>query len=215
MAFRRSAGSVAWEDREDDDEEDCRDGSPSGLSGTEAAGLVSSSTDLAASLRIVPAAYDDPDSVRFVEAVQDFYRERYGGADRTPVDPAEFAPPRGLFLLGSLDGTPRCCGGWRRRTTADIGPEDSTVLRPDDAEVKRMWVDPGHRRHGLARRLLGELERTAASAGCRRVVLETGDQQPEATAFYQRLGYRPMPRFGVYREEPGSRCFRRDLVAGA
>ena len=39
------------------------------------------------------------------DAVQAFYVERYGGVDRTPVDPAEFAPPRGIFLLGSLPGT--------------------------------------------------------------------------------------------------------------
>ena len=172
---------------------------------------MSPSPDPGAALEITTAAYDDPDSVRFVEAVQEFYRERYGGADRTPVDPAEFAPPRGLFLLGSLGGVPVCCGGWRRRGTGDIGPYDVGVLAPGDAEVKRMWVDPAHRRRGLARRMLAELERTAAVAGCRRAVLETGDRQPEATAFYQRLGYREMPRFGVYREEPGSRCFLRDL----
>lgn len=172
---------------------------------------MSSSTDPGASLEITTAAYDDPDSVRLVDAVQEFYRERYGGADRTPVDPAEFAPPRGLFLLGSLAGVPVCCGGWRRRDAADIGPEDATVLVPGDAEVKRMWVDPASRRRGLARRMLAELERTAAAAGCRRIVLESGDRQPEATAFYRRLGYRAMPRFGVYREESGSRCFVREL----
>lgn len=158
------------------------------------------------------AAYDDPESVRFVDAVQAFYVERYGGADRTPVDPAEFAPPRGMFLLGSLPGTgPVCCGGWRRHHAATIADRDRAVLRPGDAEIKRMWVDPAHRRRGLASAVLAELERTAAAAGCGRTVLETGTAQPEALAFYRDAGYVEMPGFGVYRDEPASICFAREL----
>jgi GNAT superfamily N-acetyltransferase len=165
-------------------------------------------------LRFAITAYDDPESVRFVDAVQAFYVERYGGADRTPVDAAEFASPRGLFLLGWLPGAGAvCCGGWRQHTAASIGPEDRDALRPGDAEVKRMWVDPAHRRRGIARALLAELERTAAAAGCRRTVLETGDRQPEAEAFYRAVGYGAIPPFGVYRDEPGCLCFARDLTA--
>ncbi|MCD2190284.1 GNAT family N-acetyltransferase [Actinomycetospora soli] len=167
-----------------------------------------------AGLSFAVAAYDDPASVRFIDAVQAFYRERYGGVDRTPVDPAEFAPPRGLFLLGVLpDVGPVCCGGWRRLTATAIPVADRGVLRPRDAEIKRMWVDPAHRRRGLALALLDELERTAAAAGCRRAVLETGTRQPEAEALYRRRGYRPLPNFGVHRDEPDSTCFTRDLAA--
>ncbi|WP_116706376.1 GNAT family N-acetyltransferase [Actinomycetospora cinnamomea] len=159
------------------------------------------------------AAYDDPESVRFVDAVQAFYVERYGGADRTPVDPAEFSPPRGIFLLGSLPGTgPVCCGGWRRHEPATIEARDRDVLRPGDAEIKRMWVDPAHRRRGLATAVLAELERTAAAAGCGRTVLESGSAQPEAIAFYRARGYHEMPGFGVYRDAPGSICFARGLA---
>lgn len=160
-------------------------------------------------VRFEVAAYDDPDSLRFVEAVQAFYRLRYGGSDRTPVEPVEFMPPRGLFLLGRVDGVAVCCGGWRRRDAAGIPAEDRAVLLPDDAEIKRMWVDPARRRQGLARRMLSQLERSAAAAGCRRMVLETGDRQPEAIALYVAEGYQEIPRFGVYRDEPGSRCFAR------
>jgi ribosomal protein S18 acetylase RimI-like enzyme len=159
------------------------------------------------------AAYDDPESVRFVDAVQAFYVERYGGADATPVDPAEFAPPRGIFVLGSLPGTgPVCCGGWRRHDAATIAAPDRDVLRPGDAEIKRMWVDPAHRRRGLAGAVLDELERAAAAAACERMVLETGSAQPEAIAFYRARGYAEMPGFGVYRDAPGSLCFARELA---
>ena len=117
---------------------------------------------------------EHPDAVRLVEAVQAFYVERYGAADRTPVVPAEFAPPRGLFLLGRIGAPAICCGGWRRHDAVTIDVADGATLRPGDAEIKRMWVDPVHRRRGLAGRLLAELEATARAAGCARTVLESG-----------------------------------------
>ena len=40
-----------------------------------------------------------------------------------------------------------------------------------------------------------------------------GEGQPEATAFYRAVGYQEIPRFGVYRREPGSLCFAHELAA--
>jgi ribosomal protein S18 acetylase RimI-like enzyme len=189
-----------------------REGARDALTASDAA-RASLAPSLSVTFRV--AAYDDPASVRFVDAVQAFYVERYGGVDATPVDPAEFAPPRGMFLLGSLPGTgPVCCGGWRRHEAATIDDADRDVLRPGDAEIKRMWVDPAHRRRGLATAVLAELERTAWTAGCRRTVLESGSQQPEALAFYRARGYGEVPGFGVYRDAPGSISFARPLGPG-
>lgn len=61
---------------------------------------------------------------------------------------------------------------------------------------------PGGARPGLSRLLLVELERRAAAAGRRRLVLETGTPQPEAIGLYTSSGYSEIPRFGVYRCEP-------------
>lgn len=152
--------------------------------------------------------------MRLVDAVQDCSVERYGTADRTPVDPAEFAAPRGTFLLGCLDEVAVCCGGWRRHTAATIAPADRGVLLPDDTEIERMWVEPAYRRQGLARRVLTGIERTAALTGCRRTVLETGTRQPGSIALYRRAGYVAMPRFEVYRDDPGSLCLVRHLPHG-
>ena len=49
---------------------------------------------------------------------------------------------------------------------------------------------------GYGRAVLAELERTAAAAGRRRVVLETGTRQPEAIALYTSGGYSPWPDSG-------------------
>jgi ribosomal protein S18 acetylase RimI-like enzyme len=70
-----------------------------------------------------------------------------------------------------------------------------------------MYVVAAHRGHGYARAVLAELERTAAAAGRRRAVLESGTRQPESVALYLSAGYEPMPAFGLYRDSPNSRFF--------
>ena len=135
--------------------------------------------------------FGDPDVVRLVDEVQAEYVVRYGGPDETPIDPAQFDPPNGLFLLGYLNGRPVACGGWR-------------TLGPGVAEIKRMYVSASARRRGLAARVLAEVERTATAAGHSRIVLETGDQQPEALGLYARHGYRATTPYGHYRDAPGA-----------
>jgi GNAT superfamily N-acetyltransferase len=65
-----------------------------------------------------------------------------------------------------------------------------------------MYVDPGFRRHGVGRRLLAALEATAARAGHREMLLNTGGRQPEALALYARAGYTAVPGYGVYARSP-------------
>lgn len=139
---------------------------------------------------IEKVAYDHPDAVKLIAEVQQEYVVRYGGEDKTPVDPAEFAPPLGLFLVAYVDGVPAACGGWRAHEA--------------DVELKRMYVSPEFRGRGLARAVLTALERTAGEAGFGRVILETGTRQPEAIALYRSSGYEPVPSFGYYAREPES-----------
>jgi len=153
------------------------------------------------------AAYDDPDAVKLIAEIQQEYVVRYGSPDKTPVDVAEFRSPRGIFLIGYLDGVPVSSGAWR----AHDGP--APEFRPGDVEVKRMYVVESLRGRGYARAMLTELERTAAAAGRSRVVLETGIEQPEAIGLYLSAGYHPIENFGVYKDEPESRCFAKALPA--
>ncbi len=156
-------------------------------------------TTTESALALTPAAYDDPVSAALIEAVQQVYVVRYGGPDATPVDPAEFAPPRGLFLVGRLAGEPIACGGWR-------------IVAPGLAELKRMYVASGFRGRGLSRVLLAALEDSARAAGVTRLQLETGHRQPEAIRLYETSGYTRIDNFGVYRHDPGSTCLGKSLA---
>lgn len=152
----------------------------------------------ATTLVLAPTPYDDPVATALIEAVQRVYVVRYGGRDATPVEPAEFAPPRGLFLVGRLAGEPIACGGWR-------------IVEPGLAELKRMYVASGFRGRGLSRILLAALEDSARNAGITRLRLETGHRQPEAIRLYETSGYTVIEKFGVYRHDPGSTCFGKSL----
>ena len=156
-------------------------------------------------MRLCAVGYDHPDAVRLIAEVQQEYVRRYGGEDSTPLGPADFVPPRGLFMVGYLDGEPVVCGGWRAH---DAGPQ----FADGDAEIKRMYVRPAWRGRGLARALLAELERTARAAGRRRLVLETGYAQPEAIGLYTSSGYTEITKFGFYRHAHGSVCYGKSLL---
>ena len=155
-------------------------------------------------IRVV--GYAHPDAQRLIAEVQQEYVIRYGGEDETPVDPNEFDPPSGLFaVLYDGRGTAVGTGAWRARGATEAGLADG------DAELKRMYTVPAARGRGLARRMLRFLEAEAQRAGRRRMVLETGTEQPEALALYAAEGYLPTEKFGLYREYDTSICLAKPL----
>jgi GNAT superfamily N-acetyltransferase len=57
------------------------------------------------------------------------------------------------------------------------------------AELRRMYVDPAFRRHGLARRMLDHAEEMCRKAGTPVLTLSTSELQQAALAFYRAAGY--------------------------
>ncbi|WP_328850398.1 GNAT family N-acetyltransferase [Micromonospora globbae] len=146
-------------------------------------------------------SFDSPVAQRLIRAALADLGARYGGSgDETPVDPAEFVPPAGAFLVAHLDGEPVGCGGWRSH--GDMG---------EVAELKRMYTDPAARGRGVARAVLAAVERSAREHGRKRMILECGDRQPEAVAMYTSAGYERIPNFGFYKDAPGCLSYGRTL----
>jgi GNAT superfamily N-acetyltransferase len=81
----------------------------------------------------------------------------------------------------------------------------------ETAEIKRMYVAPTSRGKRIGRRILLALERVAERLGASRIVLETGQRQPEALALYRRSGYVDIPLFGEYVGSPLSVCLEKRL----
>jgi DNA-binding MarR family transcriptional regulator/GNAT superfamily N-acetyltransferase len=100
------------------------------------------------------------------------------------ADNAELTPPAGLLLMATLHAEPVGCGALKFHGT-------------EAAEIKRMWVSPDARGLGLGRRLLAELERTAAAHHAPAVRLETNRNLTEAIALYRSAGYQEVPAFNT------------------
>ena len=156
-------------------------------------------------IRVV--GYAHPDAQLLMTEVQQEYVRRYGDGDATALDEDEFERPNGVFaVLYDRDGaTPIGTGAWRAQEAGEVGLADG------DAELKRMYTREAARGRGLARRMLRWLEEDARKAGRRRMILETGDQQPEALALYASEGYEPIQTFGYYREYDSAICLGKPL----
>ncbi len=139
-------------------------------------------------------------AARLIRALNADLSARYPeeGANHFRLDPHEVADGRGAFLVAYVKGEPVGCGAIRR-------------LDADTAEIKRMYVEPGARGQGMGRVLLGTLEAEGRGLGVKRLVLETGERQPEALALYSSAGFRRIPAFGEYVGSPLSVCMGKDL----
>ncbi|BCJ54658.1 N-acetyltransferase [Actinoplanes sp. NBRC 14428] len=150
-------------------------------------------------ITIRESRFDDPAVQALIALTMAELSARYGGSgDDTPVAAADFAPPTGAFLVAEgPDGRLIGCAGWRAHGS--------------DAELKRMFTIEAARGKGVARRVLAAIEDSARERGYKRVILETGDKQPEAIALYEKCGYERIEDFGYYKGQPGVLSYARVL----
>jgi GNAT superfamily N-acetyltransferase len=81
----------------------------------------------------------------------------------------------------------------------------------DIMELKRMFISENTRRRGIATIILNELETWCREMHFKKCILETGKNQPEAIAMYQKAGYKEIPNFGRYKGVASSVCFEKEL----
>jgi GNAT superfamily N-acetyltransferase len=94
--------------------------------------------------------------------------------------PGRFAAPTGCLLLARLDSAPAGC-------IAYFGHDAATM------EVKRMYVRPEARGHGVGEGLVATLLAEARAAGYTRSVLSTHYALRAAHRLYRRAGFLDMP----------------------
>ncbi len=141
---------------------------------------------VAADLKVLSLPMDDSRVRPLLDELAVEYETRYAdlfgsgsAAQELNKYPAhEFTAPDGAVLILQEQGASVAGGAFRR-------------YGADTAEFKRIWTHSGHRRRGLARLVLAELEAHAAALGYTRVYLTTGPRQPEARGLYLNTGYEP------------------------
>lgn len=103
------------------------------------------------------------------------------------------------FFLIRYDGAPAGCGGVQ-------------LFGTKYGELKRMYVRPQFRGIGLAKAMLTHLAEHARSRGIGLLRLETGIHQHAAIDLYERDGFRSIPPFGDYKDDPLARFYEKRIL---
>ena len=132
-------------------------------------------------------------------------------ADELAGLPGAYAPPRGSLMLARVDDAAAGALGLQpvpgAARIAGVGAERA-------GELKRLFVDPEFRRHGVGWALMKRAETEALARGYDGLVLTTSaEMMPLAQHFYESLGY---VETAPYRDDmpyPGIRWMRKELSA--
>src|SRR5271163_1169910 len=113
--------------------------------------------------------------------------------------PGKYVEKEADLLLARVKGEGAGCVAITRRVLTD---------GTDAAEMKRLWVEPRFRGHGMGRGLVGSAIDWARAHGCGAVVLDTvNEAMPEAAELYRSLGFEEFTRFNE-NAVPGVRFYK-------
>jgi DNA-binding MarR family transcriptional regulator/GNAT superfamily N-acetyltransferase len=96
----------------------------------------------------------------------------------------DLIPPRGAFLVASVDGESVGCGAVKS-------------IAPGVGSLKRMWVADTARGLGIGRRMLDALEAQSRELGLTTLRLETNKTLQEAIRLYRSAGFREVAPFNA------------------
>lgn len=87
-------------------------------------------------------------------------------------------------------------GLWLARDADEVaGVVGLRAIQPGVAEMKRLWVRPAYRGHGLGRRLAQTAVSAARAAGYRSLCLDTLGHMTAAHRLYRSLGFQEIPAY--------------------
>ncbi|WP_244851226.1 GNAT family N-acetyltransferase [Caballeronia sp. SL2Y3] len=120
-----------------------------------------------------------------------------GDGGQSRFSPEDACSARGAFVVArTTQGLALGCGAFRR---FDYGV----------AELKRLYSRPNT--CGVGKAILTQLEADAAAVGYHTLLLETRSFNRRAIAFYERNGFTPTARYGIYVHQPDARCFAKTI----
>lgn len=148
---------------------------------------------------ITPERPDSPDAIVLIAELEAHLAPLYPHESRHGYSVEKLIAEAVAFFVIRYDDTPAGCGGVK-------------LFGAEYGEVKRMYVRPQFRGLGLGQLMLDHLADYARGHGIRLLRLETGMHQRAAISLYERVGFRPIPPFGEYKEDPLSRYYEKPIT---
>jgi ribosomal protein S18 acetylase RimI-like enzyme len=149
---------------------------------------------------IVEERPDTPDAMQLIAELDALLEPLYAKDSRHGFSVDRLLQEGIAFFVTRSDGVPAGCGGVK-------------IFGTDYAEVKRMYVRPQFRGLGLGKLMLDRLTEYSQHRGIPLLRLETGIYQLEAIGLYERSGFRRIPPFPPYTDDPVSLCYEKRLAS--
>ena len=141
---------------------------------------------------------DTPDALLLINELQTHLESFYPPESRHGFSVERLIAEAVAFFVLRADGRPAGCGGIK-------------LVGREYGELKRMFVRREFRGAGFGEKLVEHLAAHALAHGVALLRLETGIHQQAAIRLYERLGFRRIPPFGPYTNDPVSLCYEKRL----
>jgi putative acetyltransferase len=138
---------------------------------------------------IVEERPDTPDALALIAELEEVLDPLYPSESREGV----------AFFVARANGEAAGCGGVQLYGT-------------EYGELKRMYVRPQFRGLGLGKLMLEHLAAHALQNGVTLLLLETGIHQKEAIGLYEGFGFKRVPQFGKYKDDPLSIFYEKRIA---
>jgi GNAT superfamily N-acetyltransferase len=148
--------------------------------------------------RISPERPDSPEARALIEELEAELALLYPQESRHGYSVDKLIAQGVAFFVLRHEGAPAGCGGVQ-------------LYGNDFGELKRMYVRPRYRGLGLSKQMLDHLAGYTRGNGVSLLRLETGIHQLAAIGLYERAGFKSVPPFGAYHEDPLSRFYEKRL----
>ena len=142
---------------------------------------------------------DTPDAMLLIDELQTHLESFYPPESRHGFSVERLIKEGVAFFVLRVDGAPAGCGGIK-------------LFGREYGELKRMYVRPEFRGRKYGELLVDHLSAYARTHGVTLLRLETGIHQQAAIRLYERLGFRRIPPFGPYTDDPVSRCYEKSIL---
>ena len=147
---------------------------------------------------ITPEQPDSPDATLLITELESVLEPYYPTESRHGYSVEKLLREGVAFFVARYDGLPAGCGGVQ-------------FFGGEYGELKRMFVRPQYRGLGIGKQMVTHLAEYTRQHNITTLRLETGIYQDVAIGLYEAMGFRRIPPFGPYHDDPLSVCYEKAL----